>query len=255
MQAPLEAAHFALDTWLLCSLLSTEPLLLCNSRMHAASAQKVTRACPYPAGLDLTRRATDPPGGRSNPRHPQRKAPGRASLSALRRRHKGTTDMASMEAPGWDGLRGVVADSGIAVWSALSAPTTNEPVLDISLWKLPLIVLLLVFPLAVCRAAKLGLSGSLIVAFVRCLIQLFLLGGILRLLFAHADMIWVAMYITFMMLVASLEAGSRPSMSYMVLLTPLTLLHLWPLALHHLWTPAEAVLCACRACKRTWECV
>lgn len=93
---------------------------------------------------------------------------------------------------------------------------SGEDVIDIPMWKLGIIAALLVFPLTVAGVAGLHVNRPLVLAGVRCLVQLLLLGGVLRVIFANGSLLWVAAYIVFMMTVASIEAGSRPSMSYKV---------------------------------------
>lgn len=119
-------------------------------------------------------------------------------------------------------------------WSPLSPPSParellsrsvhaaagGEPVIDIPGWKLALIAALLAAPLTVAGIARLHVNRPLIVAGVRCLLQLLLLGNVLRFLFNNANILWIGLYIVFMMTVASLEAGSRPSMSYKVSPSP-----------------------------------
>jgi ABC-type iron transport system FetAB permease component len=110
-------------------------------------------------------------------------------------------------------------------WHSLDAPTSaagaSEPVIDIPTWKLSLIIILLGIPLSISIFARLKLHRALMIGAVRCVVQLLLLGMILRTLFAHAALHWVAGYIFFMMMVASFEAHVRPSMSYDVRHFPL----------------------------------
>ena len=98
----------------------------------------------------------------------------------------------------------------------MRAPHAGEPVLDISFWKLGLIAILLAIPLTVSFATKLQLHNALLLGAARCVLQLLALGSILRFLFKTEAFGWVALYVGFMMTVASLEAASRPSMAYPV---------------------------------------
>lgn len=99
---------------------------------------------------------------------------------------------------------------------SLHASGAGDHVIDIPMWKLGLIAALLALPLAVAGMAGLHVNQPLVVAGVRCFLQLLLLGGVLRVIFANGSLLWVTMYIVFMMTVASIEAGSRPSLSYKV---------------------------------------
>ena len=92
----------------------------------------------------------------------------------------------------------------------------GEPVLDLPFWKLALVAALLAIPLTLSYATGLHLHTTLLLGAARCVVQLLCLGTILRVLFKADAFIWVAMYIAFMMTVASIEASSRPSMSYPV---------------------------------------
>ena len=106
---------------------------------------------------------------------------------------------------------------GGPVSASMLVTTSADAVVDIQLWKLPVITVLLLIPIGVSYAGRLGLTRPLVIAAGRCLVQLMLLGGVLRVLLNNStQMHWTVLYITFMMLVASLEAGSRPSMSYVV---------------------------------------
>ena len=109
--------------------------------------------------------------------------------------------------PGWDPLA-----SG-----ASSTDASADAIVDIGLWKLPVIAALLLVPVAVSAAARLRLARPLLVAAGRCALQMALLGGVLRVLLTNSTQLhWTALYVAFMMAVAALEAGSRPSMSYNV---------------------------------------
>ena len=103
------------------------------------------------------------------------------------------------------------------VMPSLAVASSADAVVDISFWKLPVIAVLLLIPISVSYRGKLGLTRPLVISACRCLVQLMLLGGILQLLLNnHEQLLWTTLYITFMMFVASLEAGSRPSMAYVV---------------------------------------
>lgn len=116
---------------------------------------------------------------------------------------------------GWDPLHEF--HHGVTRLSAtISQVTPGEHALDIPFWKLGLIVALLAFPLTVAGVAKLHVNRPLVIAGIRCLLQLLLLGGVLKAIFSSESFLWIAAYIVFMMTVASMEAGSRPKMSYRV---------------------------------------
>jgi ABC-type iron transport system FetAB permease component len=107
--------------------------------------------------------------------------------------------------------------------AAVDVVSSADDVLDISFWKLPVLALLLLIPVSVSYVGKLGLTMPLIIAACRSLVQLMLLGGILKVLLSNnGQLLWTMLYVTFMMLVASLEAGARPSMSYIVRPCPLS---------------------------------
>jgi hypothetical protein len=92
----------------------------------------------------------------------------------------------------------------------------NKPVIDISIAKLSLGALLFIIPLTISLVTRLALHATLLLAAARCMVQLLVLGTILRVLFTTHSLGWVLAYILFMMAVASLEAVSRPSMAYPV---------------------------------------
>eukprot|EP00892_Ulva_mutabilis_P004553 jgi/Ulvmu1/246/UM001_0250.1 len=96
----------------------------------------------------------------------------------------------------------------------LLTAASGQPVIDIPFWKLGLIAVLLTAPLTLAGAAGLHINRPLIIAGARCVVQLLLLGSVLRVIFNHGAIYWVGLYLLFMMTVASVEAGARPSMSY-----------------------------------------
>lgn len=100
--------------------------------------------------------------------------------------------------------------------STLTEATSSEHALNIPFWKLSLVVALLALPLVLGGAAKLHVNRPLIIAGVRCMLQLLLLGGVLKAIFATKSLLWVSAYIAFMMAIATMEASARPTMSYKV---------------------------------------
>lgn len=89
-------------------------------------------------------------------------------------------------------------------------------IVDIAGWKLLLIAVLMAVPLVASIITQLDLHQYLVLAAVRCVLQVLALGAVLRFLFAKNAPQWTAAYLLFMMTVSSLEAVSRPSKSYKV---------------------------------------
>jgi ABC-type iron transport system FetAB permease component len=92
----------------------------------------------------------------------------------------------------------------------------RKDIVDIPLWKLFLIVVLMAIPLFASIVTKLDLHRYLVLAAVRCIVQVLALGAILSFLFEKDAPLWTAAYLLFMMTVSSLEAVSRPTKSYQV---------------------------------------
>lgn len=138
------------------------------------------------------------------------------------------------------------------IWTSLNVASASEPVVNIQLWKIPMIAILLLFPICISYAGKLGLTRPLVISACRCLVQLLLLGGVLRLLLSNGDkMHWTMLYITFMMVVASLEAGSRPSMSYIVRFLQCVLpIHTWSNRLLALFARPAPAFCVPSGCRK-----
>jgi len=67
---------------------------------------------------------------------------------------------------------------------------------------------------ATSRWLQLGLSKQIVIAAVRCTIQLLLVGWILRLVFDHVDLIWIIIIFVVMLLAAGREVWARQQKSY-----------------------------------------
>src|SRR5690625_761299 len=82
-------------------------------------------------------------------------------------------------------------------------------IIELAWWQLALAALL-VLALALCiRLSRLGLGASMIVAAVRMVIQLALIGMVLEVLFAVGSLPWVALMAMTMVLMAGREVMAR----------------------------------------------
>ena len=82
-------------------------------------------------------------------------------------------------------------------------------VIDLAWWKLALTALLIVALAAVSFASRLAISRSLLIASLRTVVQLALSGLVLEALFASAELVWIILMATAMLLVAGREVMAR----------------------------------------------
>lgn len=88
--------------------------------------------------------------------------------------------------------------------------------IEISIWNLMFAVGLFSLNGFLSVYLALGLNKKLGVAALRCMIQLALLGFLLRPVFKSGHWIWVLVFSLAMLLISSVEVMSRPSYSYTV---------------------------------------
>lgn len=82
-------------------------------------------------------------------------------------------------------------------------------VIDLAWWKLALAALLILALAATGYLARLGITRSLLIAAIRTVIQLALIGLVLEALFASSAFYWVALLALVMLLVAGREVVAR----------------------------------------------
>ncbi|MCM0611304.1 iron export ABC transporter permease subunit FetB [Marinobacter sediminum] len=82
-------------------------------------------------------------------------------------------------------------------------------VIDLAWWKLALTAVLVLALAGVSLAARLGIARSLLIAGMRTVIQLTLIGLVLEALFASSELYWIALMATVMLLVAGREVMAR----------------------------------------------
>lgn len=82
-------------------------------------------------------------------------------------------------------------------------------VIDLDWWQLALAAALVLVLAATARMARLGVSGSLLVAAARTVVQLSLIGLVLEALFAISALHWIALMALAMLLVAGREVMAR----------------------------------------------
>lgn len=90
----------------------------------------------------------------------------------------------------------------------------EDAFIDISMWNLMFAVGLFSLNGFLSVYLALGLNKKLGVAALRCMIQLALLGFLLRPVFKSGHWIWVLLFSTAMLFISSVEVMSRPSYSY-----------------------------------------
>ncbi|MBQ0747771.1 MAG: iron export ABC transporter permease subunit FetB [Marinobacter sp.] len=84
-------------------------------------------------------------------------------------------------------------------------------VIDLAWWKLGLAALLVLALAATGHLSRLGITRSLLIAAIRTVIQLALIGLVLEALFASSAFYWIALLATIMLLVAGREVVARQS--------------------------------------------
>ena len=84
-------------------------------------------------------------------------------------------------------------------------------VIDLAWWKLGLAALLVLALAATAYLGRLGITRSLLVAVIRTVIQLALIGLVLEALFASSAFYWIALLAAVMLLVAGREVVARQS--------------------------------------------
>lgn len=82
-------------------------------------------------------------------------------------------------------------------------------VIDLAWWKLGLAALLVLALAATAYLGRLGITRSLLVAAIRTVIQLALIGLVLEALFASSAFYWIALLAAVMLLVAGREVVAR----------------------------------------------
>ncbi len=82
-------------------------------------------------------------------------------------------------------------------------------VIDLAWWKLALATLLILALAGISLQARLGITRSLLVASLRTMIQLSLIGLVLEALFASSEFYWVALMALVMLMVAGREVMAR----------------------------------------------
>jgi len=96
-------------------------------------------------------------------------------------------------------------------------------IIEISIWNLCFALGLFSLNGVLSVYLTLGLNKKLAVAAIRCIVQVTLLGMLLRPVFKKPHWIWVLVFSVAMLLISSVEVMSRPSYSYSVVSSTLRL--------------------------------
>jgi putative ABC transport system permease protein len=82
-------------------------------------------------------------------------------------------------------------------------------VIDLAWWELGIAGLLVLALAATTRLGRLGMSQDILIAAIRTVLQLALIGFVLETLFAHVRLYWIALLATIMLLIAGREVIAR----------------------------------------------